>query len=110
MLSVKSSLESGVARLIFSFRGRGTEDIFDAVDSKAARRTLPSELHEKGAKTLDRLNSAVSLRSLSLPGLRLEKLKGDRDGQHSIRINDQYRVCFRWTESGAEDVEIVDYH
>ncbi len=54
--------------------------------------------------------SAVSLRSLSLPGLRLEKLKGDRSGQHSIRVNDQYRVCFRWTEAGAEDVEIVDYH
>jgi proteic killer suppression protein len=56
------------------------------------------------------LNAAVSLVSLSLPGLRLEKLKGDRVGQHSIRINDQYRVCFRWTEMGAEDVEIVDYH
>lgn len=96
--------------LIVSFRDRGTKDIFDGDDSRAARRTLPSELHEMGAKTLDRLNSAVSLRSLSLPGLRLEKLKGDRVGQHSIRINDQYRVCFRWTEAGAEEVEIVDYH
>ena len=44
------------------------------------------------------------------PGNRLEKLKGDRAGQHSIRINDQFRLCFRWTEAGAEDVEIVDYH
>jgi proteic killer suppression protein len=44
------------------------------------------------------------------PGNRLEALKGDRAGQHSIRINDQYRVCFRWTDGGAEDVEIVDYH
>jgi proteic killer suppression protein len=70
----------------------------------------PLIYHEKGAKSLDRLNSAVSLQSLSLPGLRLEKLKGDRAGQHSIRINDQYRVCFRWTGAGAEDVEIVDYH
>jgi toxin HigB-1 len=76
----------------------------------AARRTLPPNLQARGAKVLDRLNSAVSLQSLSLPGLRLEKLKGDRSGQHSIRINDQYRVCFRWTEAGAEDVEIVDYH
>ena len=59
---------------------------------------------------MDRLNSAVSLRSLSLPGLQLEKLRGDRAGQHSIRINDQYRICFRWTDAGAEDVEIVDYH
>lgn len=44
------------------------------------------------------------------PGNRLEALKGDRSGQHSIRINDQFRVCFRWTDTGAEDVEIVDYH
>jgi proteic killer suppression protein len=44
------------------------------------------------------------------PGNRLEALKGDRAGQHSIRVNDQFRVCFRWTETGAEDVEIVDYH
>lgn len=97
-------------RLIVSFNDKGTEYIFDGEDSKAARRILPSSLHEKGAKTLDRLNSAMSLQSLSLPGLRLEKLKGDRTGQHSIRVNDQYRVCFRWTELGAEDVEIVDYH
>lgn len=96
--------------MIISFRDKGTEHIFDGEDTKAARRTLPPGLHEKGAKTLDRLNSAASLQSLSLPGLRLEKLKGDRSGQHSIRINEQYRVCFRWTELGADDVEIVDYH
>jgi len=96
--------------LIVSFKDRGTRDIFDGDDTRAARKILPSGLHDKGAGTLDRLNAAVSLRSLSLPGLRLEKLKGDRKGQHSIRINDQYRVCFRWTESGAKDVEIVDYH
>lgn len=59
---------------------------------------------------LDRLNSAVSLDSLRLPGLRLEKLTGDRQGQYSIRINDQYRVCFRWKDGAAEDVEITDYH
>ena len=96
--------------MIVSFRGKGTEDIFDGEDSNTARRTLPVNLQARGAKVLDRLNSAVSLQSLSLPGLRLEKLKGDRSGQHSIRINDQYRVCFRWTEAGAEEVEIVDYH
>lgn len=96
--------------MIVSFKDRGTEDIFDGEDTRAARRRLPPNLHEKGAGTLDRLNSAVSLQSLSLPGLRLEKLKGDRSGQYSIRINDQFRVCFRWTEAGAEDVEIVDYH
>jgi len=96
--------------LIISFKDKGSEDIFDGADSKAARRTLPARLHRKAAGLLDRLNSAVSLRSLSLPGLRLEALKGKRAGQHSIRINDQYRVCFRWTEAGAENVEIVDYH
>jgi len=96
--------------LIVSFRDKGTEDIFDAEDTKAARKALPPQLYEKAGGTLDRLNSAVSLRSLSLPGLHLEKLRGDRAGQHSIRINDQYRVCFRWTEAGAEEVEIVDYH
>ena len=96
--------------MIISFKDKGTEDVYDGEDSKAARKTLPSQLHSKAAKTMDRLNAAVSLRSLSLPGLRLEKLKGDRPGQHSIRINDQYRVCFRWTDAGPEDVEIVDYH
>lgn len=96
--------------MIVSFKDRGTEDIFDGKDSKAARKTLPSSLQPRAGKTLDQLSAAVSLKSLSLPGLRLEKLKGDRAGQHSIRINDQYRVCFRWTEAGAEDVEIVDYH
>jgi proteic killer suppression protein len=96
--------------LIISFRVRGTEDIFDGVSTKLARKTLGQHLHRKAAKVLDRLNSAISLRSLSLPGLQLEKLKGDRAGQHSIRVNDQYRICFRWTEAGAENVEIVDYH
>lgn len=96
--------------MIASFKDRGTEDIFDGEDTKAARKTLPANLHEKAASTLDRLNSAVSLQSLSLPGLRLEKLWRDRRGQHSIRINDQFRICFRWTANGAEDVEIVDYH
>ncbi len=96
--------------MIVSFKNRGTEDIFDGVSSKAARKTLPPELHEGAAKTLDRLDSAVSLRSLSLPGLRLEALRGDRKGQHSIRINDRYRICFRWRQQGAEAVEILDYH
>ena len=96
--------------MIVSFKNRGTEDIYDGKDSKAARRTLPRELHRRAAGVLDQLNAAVSLKSLSLPGLALEKLKGDRKGQHSLRINDQYRVCFRWTDAGAEAVELVDYH
>jgi proteic killer suppression protein len=96
--------------LIVSFNDRGAEDTYDGTDSKAARRTLPRELHRRAGAVLDQLDAAVSLKSLSLPGLRLEKLKGDRKGQHSVRINDQYRVCFRWTEAGVEDVAIVDYH
>ena len=73
------------------------------------KRAVFSNLHDRARRTLDQLD-AVSLKSLSLPGLRLEKLKGDRSGQHSIRINEQYRVCFEWSEAGAEAVEIVDYH
>lgn len=96
--------------MIVSFKERGTEDIYDGADSKAARRTLPRALHRRAGNVLDQMEAAVSLKSLSLPGLRLEKLKGDRKDQHSVRINDKYRVCFRWTDAGAEDVEIVDYH
>jgi proteic killer suppression protein len=96
--------------VIVSFRDQSTEDVFNGEDSKAARRALPSNLHDRARRTLDQLDAAVSLKSLSLPGLRLEKLKGNRSGQHSIRINEQYRVCFEWTEAGAEAVEIVDYH
>lgn len=56
------------------------------------------------------LDAATGLQDLRLPGLRLEALKGDRQGQYSIRINDQYRICFRWMDGDALDVEIVDYH
>jgi len=62
-------------------------------------------------RKLDQINQAVRLADLAAPPAnRLEALRGDRRGQHSIRINDQYRVCFRWTQRGAEDVEITDYH
>jgi len=56
------------------------------------------------------LNAANSLKDLLLPGLRLEKLIGDRAGQYSIRVNDQFRICFRWRDGEAHDVEITDYH
>jgi proteic killer suppression protein len=59
---------------------------------------------------LDLLDAATSLQDLSLPGLRLEKLAGDRAGQYSIRVNDQYRICFRWHDADAYDVELTDYH
>jgi proteic killer suppression protein len=66
---------------------------------------------EKAARIrLELLDAATSLRDLELPGLRLEALKGDRKGQHSIRINDQFRICFEWRDGDAHNVEIVDYH
>jgi len=66
---------------------------------------------EKAARLrLELLDAATSLRDLNLPGLRLEALKGDRKGQHSIRINDQFRICCEWRDGDAHDVEIVDYH
>ncbi|MCY2953324.1 MAG: type II toxin-antitoxin system RelE/ParE family toxin [Planctomycetota bacterium] len=96
---------------IRSFRGRGTEDINYARRSKASLRVLAAELHERARIKLARLHAAESLDDLAtLPGSRLEKLRGDREGSWSIRINDQYRICFQWGDLGAEDVEIVDYH
>ena len=66
---------------------------------------------EKSARVrLEVLDAATSLPDLELPGFRLEALKGDRKGQHSIGINNQYRICFRWRDGDAHDVEIVDYH
>ena len=97
--------------MIISLRDKGTEDVFDGRDTKKARKACPSDLVRVARRKLDQLNQAAALSDLrSPPSNHLEKLKGDREGQHSIKINDQWRVCFRWTESGAEDAEIVDYH
>ena len=97
--------------MIRSFRDAGTEDLFYGRDSKAARRRLPIALWVVASRKLDAVDQAGELGDLQVPpGNRLEALRGDRAGQHSIRINDQYRICFRWTTSGPEDVEIVDYH
>jgi proteic killer suppression protein len=97
--------------MIRSFRSGATEDLFYGRSTKAARKTLPQALWSKASIKLDALDSAGVLDDLRIPpGNRLERLKGDRSGQHSIRINSQYRICFRWTEAGPEDVEVVDYH
>lgn len=97
--------------MIHGFADAGTADVFDGVDSRRARRTCPVALWPVARRKLDQLNAAVSLEALRIPpGNRLEALKGDRRGQHSIRINEQYRVCFTWTPDGPTDVEIVDYH
>ena len=96
---------------IVSFHNTGTEDIFDGASTKAARRTCPQSLWAVTRRKLDQLNTVGRLGDLRFPpSNRLEALKGDRKGQHSIRINDQYRICFTWTDTGPADVEIVDYH
>jgi proteic killer suppression protein len=103
-----SVILSGV---IASFRDKGTEDLFDGRDTKQARKACPSDLVRVARRKLDQLNQAAVLGDLRAPpSNRLEKLTGEREGQYSIRINDQWRVCFRRADSSAEDVEIVDYH
>lgn len=97
--------------MILSFADKATEDIFDSTNSSAARKRLPRELWSVAFRKLDQIDAAVELNDLKVPpGNRLEALKGDRRGEFSIRINDQFRICFGWTEHGAENVEIVDYH
>lgn len=97
--------------MIRSFGSRGTEDVFNGRATKAARRCCPREIWHIAARKLEQLDSTNRLEDLRVPpGNRLEALSGNRAGQHSIRINDQYRICFLWTAQGAVGVEIVDYH
>jgi len=97
--------------VIVSFLDKATEDIFDGMNSAEARKRLPRDLWRVAFRKLDQINASVVLDDLRTPpGNKLEALKDDRRGQFSIRINDQYRICFVWTEQGAELVEIVDYH
>jgi len=97
--------------VIQSFRNIGSEDIYNGRNSADARRLLPRSLWTVAARKLDQIDAAVALNDLRVPlGNRLEALKVERIGQHSIRINDQYRICFKWNDLGAEAVEIVDYH
>ncbi len=97
--------------MIQSFFDQGTEDIFNGLSSKTARRTCPTNLWRVVARKLEQLDSVESLEDLRIPpGNRLEALRGTRNGQHSIRVNDQYRICFIWQEGGPQQVEIVDYH
>lgn len=92
--------------MIRSFRDREAERLFNGV----ASRRLPGDIQRRAHMRLQRLDAAVALDDLRVPpSHRLEALGGDRRGQHSIRINDQWRVCFRWHDGNAHDVEIVDY-
>ena len=93
--------------MIRSFRDKETRKLFDRERS----RSVPGALKKPALRKLLILDAAESLGDLRVPpGNRLEKLKGDRSGQHSIRINDRYRICFVWRDGAADAVEIVDYH
>jgi proteic killer suppression protein len=93
--------------MIASFRDKETERLWQSGRS----RSLPADLQRRAFKKLAILNAAVTLDNLKVPpGNQLEALRDDRAGQHSIRINDQYRVCFVWRAGNAFKVEIVDYH
>ncbi|MEK7276432.1 MAG: type II toxin-antitoxin system RelE/ParE family toxin [Chloroflexota bacterium] len=97
--------------MIVSFKAEGTEDIFNGKNTKAARKACPESLWKIARRKLDQLDSITALNELRIPpGNRMEALTGDRKGQHSIRINDQFRICLIWTDSGPDKVEIVDYH
>ena len=97
--------------MIRGFADHATEDLFDGVDSRRARRACPVALWTVARRKLDQLNRVRTLRELAVPpGDRLERLSGTRAGQHSIRINEQYRLCFRWEDGHADDVEVTDYH
>ncbi len=93
--------------MIKSFGDKETEKVYRRVYS----RKLPSDIQATALRKLRMLNNAKTLQDLrSTPGNRLEKLKGDREGQYSIRINDQWRICFEWRSNDAYEVEITDYH
>lgn len=97
--------------MIVAFKDTGTEDLFNGTRSKAATKSCPHSLWKVARRKLDQIDSVIRLQELRIPpGNRLEALAGDRKGQHSIRINDQYRICFVWTDAGPDQVEIVDYH
>jgi proteic killer suppression protein len=93
--------------MIVSFRDKETEKLWQSGKS----RRIPAALQLRAFKKLAILNAVVALDNLRVPpGNHLESLRGNRTGQHSIRINDQYRVCFTWRDGNAFEVEIVDYH
>ena len=96
---------------IRNFKDKATEDINYGRPTKQSLKLLPYSLHFKAQLKLARIGAATSLHDLlELRGNRFEALKGDRKGQYNIRINDQYRICFRWLDQDACDVEIIDYH
>jgi proteic killer suppression protein len=97
--------------MILSFANHPTENVYHGKQSRQARAICPLEIWGVTRRKLGYLNSATRLDDLRMPpGNRLHALKRKRAGQHAISINDQYRICFRWTAAGPEKVEITDYH
>ena len=93
--------------MIRSFKSKETEKVFNRERSQK----LPADIQQVALRKLRMLNRAVTVQDLRVPPAnRLEKLSGDRAGQYSIRINDQWRICFEWDAGDAQNVEIVDYH
>jgi len=96
--------------VIINFADKTTEDIYNGVDSKPARK-IPMVIWSIAQRKLDMIDAAAEIKDLKIPPAnRLEKLKGSLDGYFSIRINDQYRIIFKWINSAAENVKITDYH
>jgi proteic killer suppression protein len=93
--------------VIKSFKDKDTEKIYSRVGSNK----LPRDIQQTALRKLRMINNSRTINDLKVPPAnRLEKLKGDREGQLSIRINDQWRICFKWQNSDAHEVEITDYH
>lgn len=96
--------------MIINFKSQTTHDIYDGTNSKEARK-IPQTVWKVAQRRMDMINAAVSISDLRVPhGNKLEALKGDLDGFHSVRINDQYRIIFRFKDNNAYDVKITDYH
>jgi proteic killer suppression protein len=96
--------------VILTFADKTTEDVFNGLHSKSARR-VPQTVWAVAARKLDMLNAAADLRDLRIPPAnRLKALKGEWSGYHSVRVNEQFRIVFQWIDGNAKNVEITDYH
>ncbi len=97
--------------MIVNFADQGTEDVFNGKNSSCARKQCPKQIWNVAFRKLDHMDTAEELVDLATPpGNCLEALSANRKGQHSIRINNQFRICSIWTRSGPMNVEITDYH
>lgn len=97
--------------MIETFKDKGSEDIFNGKNTKEARKKCPRSLWRIAARKMDQIDSIQYLDELRIPpGNRFELLSGDRKGEYSIRINDQYRICFKFEDNKPDQVEITDYH